>query len=112
MPLGTIDRTPPPFFRQGHSALTKLVFFAALAVFLMVADNRLALVQSLRATLATVLHPVQRGMLVPIDMVAGGTAYPQGLETAIASESEAKLQLTRQAERAAHVEQLQAENAR
>ena len=24
MPLGTIDRTPPPFFRQGVSALTKL----------------------------------------------------------------------------------------
>jgi rod shape-determining protein MreC len=28
MPLGTLDRTPPPFFRQGPSALTKLVFFS------------------------------------------------------------------------------------
>ena len=34
MPLGTLDRTPPPFFRQGPSALTKLIFFSALAVFL------------------------------------------------------------------------------
>ena len=31
MPLGTLDRTPPPFFRQGPSALTKLVLFSALA---------------------------------------------------------------------------------
>ena len=26
MSLGTLDRTPPPFFRQGPSALTKLTF--------------------------------------------------------------------------------------
>ena len=25
MALGTLDRTPPPFFRQGPSALTKLI---------------------------------------------------------------------------------------
>jgi hypothetical protein len=41
MPLGTLDRTPPPFFRQGPSALTKLVFFSALALFLMIADARM-----------------------------------------------------------------------
>ena len=32
MSLGTFDRTPPPFFRQGPSALTKLAFFSALAL--------------------------------------------------------------------------------
>ena len=37
MALGTLDRTPPPFFRQGPSSLTKLSFCSALAVFLMVA---------------------------------------------------------------------------
>ena len=35
MPLGTLDGTPPPFFRQGPSALSKLTFFSALALFLM-----------------------------------------------------------------------------
>jgi rod shape-determining protein MreC len=39
-PLGTLDRSPPPFFRQGPSALTKLTFCSALAIFLMVADTR------------------------------------------------------------------------
>ena len=43
MPLGTLDRTPPPFFRQGPSALTMLSLCAALAVFLMVADTRFTL---------------------------------------------------------------------
>ena len=43
MSIGTIDRTPPPFFRQGPSALTKLILCSALALFLMVADNRFTL---------------------------------------------------------------------
>jgi rod shape-determining protein MreC len=66
MPLGTLDRTPPPFFRQGPSALTKLIFFAALAVFLMVADGRFQRHQPLRAGLAVVLLPVQRALAVPV----------------------------------------------
>ena len=52
MALGTIDRTPPPFFRQGPSALTKLMFFSALAVLLMVADTRFSFTQPLRAAVA------------------------------------------------------------
>ena len=58
MPLGTLDRTPPPFFRQGPSALTRLMFFSALALFLMVADTRFKLTQPVRAVLATALNPV------------------------------------------------------
>ncbi len=57
MPLGTLDRTPPPFFKQGPSALSKLMFFSALALFLMVADTRFKLTQPLRAAVATVLLP-------------------------------------------------------
>jgi rod shape-determining protein MreC len=49
MPLGTLDRTPPPFFRQGTSALTKLAVFSALAVFLMAADSRLKYTQPIPA---------------------------------------------------------------
>ena len=52
MPLGTLDRTPPPFFRQGPSALTRLTIFSALALFLMVADSRFRWAETLRATLA------------------------------------------------------------
>ena len=31
MPLGTLDRNPPPFFKQGPSALSKLMVFSAIA---------------------------------------------------------------------------------
>ena len=68
MPLGTLDRTPPPFFRQGPSALTKLAVFSALAVFLMAADSRLKYTQPVRAALATVLLPIQRSLLVPVEL--------------------------------------------
>lgn len=112
MPLGTLDRTPPPFFRQGPSALTKLAFFSALAVFLMAADSRIKYIQPVRAALATALLPVQRALLVPVDLAEGGSDYFVGLQRAIAGERDARAKLVAQAERAARVEQLAAENAR
>ncbi|HEX6720388.1 MAG TPA: rod shape-determining protein MreC [Burkholderiaceae bacterium] len=112
MPLGTLDRTPPPFFRQGPSALTKLAFFSALAVFLMAADSRIKYIQPIRAALATALLPVQRALLVPVELVEGGSDYFIGLQRAIAGERDARAKLVAQAERASRVEQLAAENAR
>jgi rod shape-determining protein MreC len=112
VPLGTLDRTPPPFFRQGPSALTKLAVFSALAVFLMAADSRLKYTQPVRAAIATVLLPIQRVLLVPVELVEGGSDYAQGLTRAIAGERDARAKLVAQAERSARVEQLAAENAR
>ncbi len=112
MPLGTLDRTPPPFFRQGTSALTKLVFFSALAVFLMVADARFKLVEPLRAGLAIVLTPFQRAVMVPVDLARGGAGYLQGLTAAQDAERRARDALVAQAARSAQVEQLEAENQR
>ena len=112
MPLGTLDRSPPPFFRQGTSALTKVLVFAALAVFLMAADTRFALTQPLRVALATALLPVQHGLQVPVDLATGVGAYLQGLRTAQAGEAAAHVQLGRLALRAAQVERLDDENQR
>jgi rod shape-determining protein MreC len=112
MPLGTIDRTPPPIFRQGLSAITKLALFSALAVFLMVADARFSLTKPLRALLATALHPVQRGLLVPVDLWERTDDYAGGLQAALAAEAAARRALAVQAERASRVEQLLGENER
>jgi len=112
MPLGTLDRTPPPFFRQGHSALTKLVFCSALALFLMVADTRLPVVSTLRVALATALAPIQRGLLMPVEMISGGSDYLRGLTQALQSENAARSQLAQQAERVALAERLATENGR
>ncbi|MCU0813110.1 MAG: rod shape-determining protein MreC [Burkholderiaceae bacterium] len=110
MPLGTLDRTPPPFFRQGYSALTKLLFFAALAVFLMVADTRFELVRHARAAIATALLPVQTALRVPVDLWHRGADVAQGLQQALAAERRAQEQLAAQAERLARAAQLDAEN--
>ncbi|HEY0857708.1 MAG TPA: rod shape-determining protein MreC [Albitalea sp.] len=111
-PLGTLDRTPPPFFRQGPSALTKLSFCSALAIFLMVADTRLKLTHPLRTMVATVLHPVERVLRVPVDTFNAVGEYAIGLQQALTNEAAARAALAQQSERAARVEQLQAENDR
>ena len=112
MTLGTIDRTPPPFFRQGPSALTKLTFCSALALFLMVADTRFKLTQPLRAVLATALHPIERGLLVPVQSWAGFSEYALGLRQALENETAARRALAAQAERITQVDQLRVENTR
>ena len=112
MALGTLDRTPPPFFRQGPTALTRLMFFAALAIFLMVADTRFRVVEPLRAGLALTLMPLQSAAAVPLAMWHGGGDYLRGLRQARADEAAARAALAAQSVRASSAAQLAAENAR
>ncbi len=112
MPLGTLDRTPPPFFKQGPSALSKLIFFSALALFLMVADTRLKISQPLRAVVATVLYPVQWLVMQPVRMAQNAGAYVSTVKSAQQTEAEARQKLALQALRANQVEQLALENGR
>jgi len=112
MPLATLDRTPPPFFKQGPSAFTLLTFFSALAVLLMVADARWKVTQPVRAAVATVLHPVQQALLAPSRAWDTTTHYFAGLDEARAMQARAERQITAQAERVMRVDDLSRENAR
>ena len=112
MPLGTLDRTPPPFFKQGPSALSKLMVFSAVALFLMVADTRFAIVKPLRAALATALYPVQWLVMQPVELAGQAGGYFTSLHTAQLSETAAQQRLAAQAVRAQQVEQLTLENQR
>ena len=112
MSIGTFDRTPPPFFRQGLSALTKFVVCSALALFLMVADARFTVAAQLRAVVATVLYYPQQLLLLPVQAALSANDYLLGLHHARLSEQAARQDLLRQAERALRVEQLLGENAR
>ncbi len=112
MTLGTIDRSPPPFFRQGPTALTKLVVFSALALLMMVADTRFQITQPVRAVFATVLHFPQRWLALPVQAWAGANEYFAGLQQARNAEEAARSDLMLQAERAMRVEQLENENTR
>ena len=112
MPLGTRDRTPPPFFKQGPSALSKLTFFSALAVFLMVADVRFSLVKPLRSTVATVLYPAQWLVQQPVLGFRHIQRHFASLQEAQDKAQSSQTALTALAARASQVEQLTLENNR
>ncbi|WBY00328.1 rod shape-determining protein MreC [Ramlibacter tataouinensis] len=112
MPLGTLDRSPPPFFKQGPSALSRLMVFSALALFLMVADTRFGITQPLRAGVATVLYPVQWLALRPVLAVREAGHYFESLRAAQSQEAAAREKLARQSQRANQVEELAQENER
>lgn len=110
MPLGTLDRTPPPFFRQGPSAVTKLAVCSALAVFLMVADARFAVVAPMRLAIATALLPLQQALRVPLELARGGGGYLQGLQQAQDEAAEARRAQLALAEKASRADVLAREN--
>ena len=112
MPLGTLDGTPPPFFRQGPSALSKLFFFSALAVLLMVADVRFRVTQPLRSGIATALYPLQWLAMRPVIWTQSAGQYFETLSNSQSKQASAQYQLGLQSQRALQVEQLTLENTR
>lgn len=110
MPLDTVDRTPPPFFKQGPSSLSKLLVLSALALLLMVVDARLRVAAPLRSALATALTPLQVVALGPVHAVQGISDHFQSLKSAQDEASAARAELARQAQRATQVEYLSQEN--
>jgi len=112
MPLETLERTPPPFFRQGPSALSRLVFFTALALFLMVADARFRVTQPLRAGISAALYAVQILTTQSLQWTKTASGYFVSLETAQRDAAAARAKLIEQAQRAGQVEELRAENER
>ena len=112
MPLGTLNRDPPPFFRQGPSALSKLAVCSALAFFLMVADSRFKVMQPLRVALATVLYPAQWLAMRPVLAYQGVSQYFASLTSAQSAQQDVLKKHSLQSQRANQVEQLVLENTR
>ena len=112
MPYGSLDRTPPPFFKQGPTSLSKLLLLSALALFLMVADKRFEVGKIVRASLATVLNPVANVVLQPVAGVQDSFKYLDTLNNVKLSEQEAHKKLLLLSQRANQVETLALENSR
>jgi rod shape-determining protein MreC len=92
--------------------MSKLLFFSALSLLLMVADTRFHITQPLRAAFATALYPVQWVALQPVRAIKGSAEYLSGLDKAKSDSSEASKKLALQSLRAGQVEQLTQENNR
>ena len=112
MPLGTLESSPPPFFRQGPSALSKLIFFGVLSLLLMVADLRFQVAQPVRSVLATALYPLQWVVLRPFVWLQDSGRYFDSLQNSQADAASAQYRLGLQSQRAQQVEQLTLENTR
>jgi rod shape-determining protein MreC len=61
---------PPPFFRRGPSALTRLAFFGLISIALLFVDTRYHYLEGVRHVAATVLYPLQRAAQIPGDAIA------------------------------------------
>ena len=112
MPLGTLDGTPPSFFRQGPSALSKLIICSALALFLMALDSRMGLAQPIRTGLSIILYPVEWLALRPILLLRAGGEHLESLSTAQTKEVALAKKLELMSQRANQLEQMALENTR
>lgn len=110
MALDSIDRSPPPFFRQGLSALSKLVLFGLLSLLLMSADHRLGLSGPIRSAISVALSPVQWLALLPSRGASALEAYLKGVDEARDAAHQYQIRTIAQAQRLQQAEQLLQEN--
>ena len=66
-----MEYSPPPLFKQGPSALARLIFFVVLAIALLISDARYSTLEIVRGMLGAGLYPLQRAALVPRDIFMG-----------------------------------------
>jgi rod shape-determining protein MreC len=110
MPLGSLDRSPPPFFKQGTSALTKLLFFSTLSCGLMFADLHYNIVQPARWALSLIVYPVQWLALRPVAIWDQLDGVFESKQDALNAVELSRQKLLAQSVRASQVEQLTLEN--
>jgi len=110
MPLGSLDRSPPPFFKQGTSALTKLLFFSTLSCGLMFADLHYNIVQPARWALSLIVYPVQWLALRPVAIWDQLDDVFESKQDALNAVELSRKKLLEQSVRASQVEQLTLEN--
>ncbi|MFM0285124.1 rod shape-determining protein MreC [Paraburkholderia megapolitana] len=106
-----MEYSPPPLFKQGPSALARLIFFVVLALALLISDARFKTLEIVRGVLGAGLYPLQRAALVPRDLFMGAADLAVTSATLRAENTklrERNLQLSQQANQSAL---LGAENA-
>lgn len=70
-----MEYSPPPLFKQGASARAKMLFFALIAIALLMADSRLRTLGVVRQTIGAALYPVQVVAMLPRDAFFAVTDY-------------------------------------
>lgn len=106
-----MDYSPPPLFKQGASARARAIFFAVLAIFLLVVDSRLKSLNLVRQVVGTVLYPVQMLAVLPSQGVRDISQYFVSSSELQTENARIRRQQTQHADALQQSAQLQAENA-
>ncbi|GAB1391869.1 rod shape-determining protein MreC [Rhodocyclaceae bacterium] len=72
---GHIGHSPPPFFKRGPAPLAQLALFVSLALLLLVADLRFSTLEPTRLMIATLMWPVQKAVLLPVEGASDAGSY-------------------------------------
>lgn len=110
MSLNTLENQAPPLFKQGPSAISRLLIYSALAIFLMVSDKRFSFSETIRSVLVTAMTPLRLIAMAPVQALSSSDKYFADLTAARQAQARTESQLLRQALRSEQVEQLTLEN--
>jgi len=106
-----MEYSPPPLFKQGPSALARLIFFVVLAIALLISDARFNTLEIVRGVLGAGLYPLQRAALVPRDIFMGAADLAVTSATLRTENSKLKEKNLELSVKAGDASQLNAENA-
>jgi rod shape-determining protein MreC len=106
-----MEYTPPPLFKQGASARAKMLFFALIAVGLLMADSRLKALSAVRQVVGAALYPLQVVAMLPRDAIFAVSDYFTSLTSLKADNERMREQQVLNAQQLQQSQELLAENA-
>jgi rod shape-determining protein MreC len=106
-----MEYSPPPLFKQGASARVKVIFFAFIAIMLLVVDSRMRSLTVIRQAVGIALYPLQSIALIPRDATYAVGDYFSSLSTLQKENKILKQQHVANAQVLQQGQQLLAENA-
>ena len=106
-----MEYTPPPFFKQGPSALARLAIFALMSIALLVMDARFKLLEKVRFAVASVLYPLQLAARAPGDIAANLSGHFGRQQTLLSENSRLERERLEAAKGLLRAAQLETENA-
>ena len=110
--MSVAGHSPPPFFRRGPAPLARLIFFATVAIVLLVVDLRFKTLEWVRLSVATAVWPLQKAAYLPIDAAGGLGVYFTRLATIQEESERLRAQALASANLLLRQDHLEAENKR
>jgi rod shape-determining protein MreC len=106
-----MEYSPPPLFKQGASARAKVIFFAMIAIALLVIDARMHTLAMIRQGVGIMLYPLQTVALMPRDAVYAVGEYFSTVSNLQNENAELKRERVANAQALQQGQYLMAENA-